>query len=313
MKYYEINEETARRAKEMNSFYEYKPGSATAEYRAKVDKAAEIAEAQKARVDSIYHDKIDSLLDSYARKLAANMNKGYEIEARVPSVMIAGPSGFPAGKKEKQNAARDRNMQEWREIQGILDKIRATGTGGISGSDPDAVGKLKAKLESLEDCQETMKLVNSYYRAKETLDGCPFLSPEQAAKLKSDMLSNWHYGTAPYLPWQLSNNNAEIRRVKQRIAELERKAEAVFVGWEFDGGHVEPDREADRLRVYFDAKPDEETRAELKSNSFKWSPKAGAWQRQLTANAFHAADRMKCIQPLSGEKPTELQRKGGGA
>lgn len=33
MKYYEINEEAARRAKEMNSFSDYKTGSATAEYR----------------------------------------------------------------------------------------------------------------------------------------------------------------------------------------------------------------------------------------------------------------------------------------
>ena len=30
--YYPINEETARRAKEANSFYDYRPGSATAEY-----------------------------------------------------------------------------------------------------------------------------------------------------------------------------------------------------------------------------------------------------------------------------------------
>lgn len=36
--YYPINEGAARRAKEMNSFSDYKEGSATAEYRAMVDK-----------------------------------------------------------------------------------------------------------------------------------------------------------------------------------------------------------------------------------------------------------------------------------
>ena len=51
VRYYRINEEAARRAKDMNSFSEYKPGSATAGYRAMVDKAVEIAEKQKARVD----------------------------------------------------------------------------------------------------------------------------------------------------------------------------------------------------------------------------------------------------------------------
>lgn len=309
VKYYEINEDAARRAKEMNSFYEYKPGSATAEYRTMVDKAAEIAESQKKRVDSMYHEKIDSLLDTYARKLAQNMNSGYEIEARVPSVMIAGPANFPTRKKEKQNVARDRNMQEWREIQELLNKIRGIGTGGISADDPDAVGKLKKKLENLEDAQETMKFVNDYYRKNDTLDRCPFLTQEQIQKLKSDMASNWHYGNAPYLPWQLTNNGAEIRRVRKRIEELEHRAETAYAGWEFDGGHVEPDKEANRLRIYFDEKPDEAVRSELSHSGFKWSPKAGAWQRQLTANAFHAADRIACIQPLTGEKPTELQRK----
>ena len=39
--YYKINEDAARRAKEMNSFYDYKPGSATEEYKAMVDKAVQ--------------------------------------------------------------------------------------------------------------------------------------------------------------------------------------------------------------------------------------------------------------------------------
>ncbi len=312
VKYYEINEDAARRAKDLNSFSEYKPGSATAEYKMMVDRAAEVAEKQKKQVDPMYHEKIDRLLDTYSRRLAQNMNNGYTIDARVPSVLICGPANFPTRKKEKQNAARDRNMQEWREIQKILDKIRGVGTGGISADDPDAVGKLKTKLENLEESQETMKLVNSYFREKGTLDGCPFLTTEQAESLKSDMAAKWHYGRAPYLPWQLSNNGAEIRRVKQRIEELERKAETVYVGWEFDGGYVEPDKEDNRLRIYFDEKPDEATRSELKSSGFKWFPKAGAWQRQLTANAFYAADHLLFIQPLTGEKPTELQRKHTG-
>ena len=129
--YYSINEGAARRAKEMNSFSDYKPGSATAEYRHYVDNAFEIAQAQKKRVDPMYHEKIDSLLDTYARKLAANMNHSFAIDARVPSILIAGGSNFPVRQKEKQNAARDSNMQEWQYIQGLLAKIRSTGMGGI--------------------------------------------------------------------------------------------------------------------------------------------------------------------------------------
>ncbi len=45
--YYSINEGAARRAKEMNSFSDYKPGSATAEYRHYVDEAFALAQEQK--------------------------------------------------------------------------------------------------------------------------------------------------------------------------------------------------------------------------------------------------------------------------
>ena len=306
--YYPINEAAARRAKDMNSFSEYKPGSATTEYRHYVDEAVQLAERQKRRVDPMYHEKIDSLLDTYARKLAANMNKGYEIDARVPSILIAGGSNFPVRKKEKQNAARDRNMEEYRDIQGLLDKIRSTGMGGISADDPQAVPKLESKLASLEKAQETMKAVNAYYRKNKTLDGCPHLSPEQLEKLKADMSSQWHLEDKPFATWALSNNNAEIRRVKDRIKSLSQQKEIGFVGWAFEGGKAEANTDVNRLQIFFDGKPDEAAREALKGNGFRWSPKAGAWQRQLTDNAYYAADRIAAIAPLSGEKPTDILR-----
>ena len=307
VRYYPINEGAARRAKEAMSFSDYRPGSATAEYRHYVDQAVEIAERQKKRVEPEYHEKIDSLLDTYARKLAENMNKGYEITARVPSVLIAGPSNFPVRAKEKQNAASDRNMEEFQYIQGLLDKIRSTGMGGISADDPQAVSKLEKKLEKLEASQELMKAVNAYYRKHGTLDGCPHLTERGIENLKADMASGWHYEKKPFQSWQLSNNNAEIRRLKGRIEELTRQKEAAYVGWEFDGGTVEINRVANRLQIFFEGKPDAAVRDELKSNGFRWSPKAGAWQRQLNDTTIRVADRIKCIQPLSGEKPSALQ------
>ena len=292
----------------MNSFSDYKQGSATAEYRHYVDEAVKIAERQKARTDPMYHEKIDSLLDTYARKLAANMNKGYEIDARVPSILIAGGSNFPTRKKEKQNAARDRNMEEWREIEGLLDKIRSTGMGGISADDPQAVQKLENKLAGLEKSQETMKAVNAYYRKHKTLDGCPHLSPEGIERMKAEMSSSWHYENKPYPTWALSNNSAEIRRVKDRIKSLSQRKEIGYVGWEFEGGKVEANTQDNRLQIFFDKKPDAAVREELKGNGFRWSPKAGAWQRQLNDNAYFAANYVKAIAPLTGEKPTDLQR-----
>lgn len=52
--YYPINEDLVRRAREMNSFSDYVPGSATQAYRRDVDRAAQIAGFQKQRVDPIH-------------------------------------------------------------------------------------------------------------------------------------------------------------------------------------------------------------------------------------------------------------------
>ncbi len=260
-------------------------------------------------------------------------------------------------------------MEEWRHIQGLLDKIRSTGMGGISADDPAAIEKLQKKLDGLERSQLIMKEVNAYYRKhgkldgcallspdqieklkasmasscsaddpaaieklqkkldglersqlimKEVnayyrkhgkLDGCALLSPDQIEKLKANMASSWRSDPRPFESYQLTNNNAEIRRVKARIEQLSKQAQREFSGWEFDGGRVEMNREDNRLQVFFDGKPDADTRAELKSNGFRWAPSVGAWQRQLTDNAIRAADRLECIKPLSGEKPSQLQKK----
>ena len=134
----------------------------------------------------------------YARKLAENINQSNLIDARVPSILIAGGSNFPVRKKEKQNAARDKNMGEYMQIEGLLDKVRSTGMGGISADDDRAVEKLEAKLAGLEAMQEEMKTVNAYYRKHKTLEGCPVLSAEEIGKLQSSMASDWRKNPVPY-------------------------------------------------------------------------------------------------------------------
>ena len=167
MSYYTINEEAARTANDLNSHYTYREGSATASYRRQVDEATELAERQKKRVDPMYHEKIDRLLDLYCRKLAENLNDKYAIAARCPSMLVSGRANFPVQKKKKQNAAEERRLEEWKHIQGLLDTIRSVGTGGISSDDPQAVEKLEAKLAALEKNQEMMKAANAAIRMKD--------------------------------------------------------------------------------------------------------------------------------------------------
>lgn len=301
MAYYTINEAAARRSKEMRSYSDYKAGSATAEYRQMVDEATELAERQKKRVDPMHHDKIDALLDQYCRRLAANINKDNEIGTRCPSVLIAGASNFPVRKKQKQVAAWERNHQDYKEVQAILDKIRSVGMGGISSDDPNALDKLRHKLEKLEKHQESMKAANAAIRMKDKTKGDAKLkelgySPEEIQKLREPDFC----GRIGYPSFELTNNNANIRRIRGRIAELEkRQTEAPPEGWTFNGGKVEVNTAENRLQIFFDGKPEAEVRETLKRNGFRWAPSQGAWQRQLTNNALWAAKHIKAITPIS--------------
>jgi len=177
--------------------------------------------------------------------------------------------------------------------------------GGISADDRDAAVKLEAKLDSLMQSQETMKAVNAYYRKNKTLDGCPDLSEDTINRLKATMSRHYREGAPPFPSWQLSNNSAEIRRIRQRVEDLKNKSE--FAGWTFEGGRAEANEAENRLQLFFDEKPAEEQRKELKGNGFVWAQSQGAWQRQLTKNAIYSAGRIDCIKPTDGRTPYQLQ------
>ena len=100
-RYYEINEETARNAHYCVHMSDYKPGSATAEYRRAVDKAAALVEAKKARVSPFYHDKLDALLDRYARRLAEWTNDYNRNQASYPSSFPARAATICASTKSR--------------------------------------------------------------------------------------------------------------------------------------------------------------------------------------------------------------------
>lgn len=298
MTYYTINEDAAKRAKDANSFFEYVSGSATHHYREEVDAAAAIAEKQKASVDPMYHAKIDALLDKFARELADIINQRNAIDARVPSVMIAGGSNFPVAAKNKQNAARERNDARYAEVQGILRKIQSVGKGGIMSDDKDAIAKLTAKLEKLEKHQATMKAANAAVRLKDTEKGDAKLAemgytPEEIKQLRTPDFC----GRIGYPDYEMKNNNANIRRIKERIAALEKEAqraeESAGTGpVKGDGYELVENSEMGRIQFVFDGKPDDDTRALLKANGFRWAPSQGAWQRMLNDNGRSAARRV---------------------
>ena len=175
----------------------------------------------------------------------------------------------------------------------------------IYAGDPAALDKLKEKLEKHEAAQDHMKKANAYYRKHGTMRGFEGISDDKAEQIDQEIKSDYSWAQVPYAPYQLSNNNAEIRRLRKRIESLTRGMQ--FVGWEFEGGKAVANTELMRLQLLFEEKPDEDKRTVLKQNGFRWAPSEGAWQRQLNNNAIYAAGRIDFIRPLSGERPSQIQ------
>ena len=296
--YGSIDEETARNAHYCVHMGDYKPGSATASYRNSVNSAAQLVEQQKARVSAFYHDKLDALLNSYARRLAQWTNDYNRNQASYPSQFIAGAGNFNMRKHNRQMSREDSLWEEYRQIEAILDKIRSVGTGPVDLADPHAREMLIERLNSQRQMLEDAKTANAYYRKHKTLEGCPGLSEKNRAWLtrpgvfaSGDGSPISQYGS-PFPAYELASIRGKIERTEQRLAELDRREQQAAepqTGTAFDGGQIVRNIDLNRLQILFDAIPDADTRAALKQNGFRWSPKNQAWQRQLTDNAERAA------------------------
>ena len=115
-----------------------------------------------------------------------------------------------------------------------------------------------------------MKAVNAYFRKNKTLEGCPSLTPEQITKLQQEMAQSWHLDKSrPYPAYMLSNNNAEIRRIRGRIEQVRQHEETNFAGWVFDGGRVEANKADNRLQVFFDGKPQQREKEQEAKRSIR--------------------------------------------
>jgi len=143
-------------------------------------------------------------------------------------------------------------------------EVRAAhlGEGGISSDDPGAVGKLQEKLLKLETQREEYKAYNKRARKEGT---------EQLPK------------------YVLANMGGNIRSVKMRIEALQKEATAPELSLEGEGWKIEENGSDNRIRVYFDTRPDSVTCSMMKRLGFKWAPSVGAWQRMLNPAGRHAA------------------------
>ena len=167
----------------------------------------------------------------------------------------------------------------------------------IYSDDPQAIQKLKQRLSDLEEHQAWMKTINKLCRSKKFTD-------EQIAERLEDeygciasvahglLNPQYSYQKRGFQTWRLSNNGANIRRIKERIEQLV-KAETEETSEKMVGEvRLIDSVEHNRLQIFFPDKPSAEVRTQLKQQGFRWSRRQGCWQRHRSKTATYQAERI---------------------
>lgn len=236
-----------------------------------------------------------------ARLLAASERierEGQADQARAHQMAMLIPFGQPIlighHSEKRDRAYRDRihstyargfeKMDQARELAARAEA--AQNNTAISSDDPEAIDQLKAKVEKLEAHQEHMKAVNKLVRKNDRAGlEAMGLTPSQVARLFVPDFC----GRLGYPDYEIKNNNANIRRIKERIEHLERHAKDESSESTIGDIRIFDNTDLNRLQMFFPGKPSESIRSLLKSRGFKWAPSEGAWQRFRSDWAMHEA------------------------
>lgn len=247
---------------------------------------SEQLEADLLEVSNLGGDPVD-----YQERYERHFSAWLSAKSRCFSVMITGGSNFPVRKHEKANRS-ERNhadaFSEFREkyFARLRKNLRREERAAI-----DPIDEIKGQIEAAEKRQEMMKTVNKIIRSNLSEQGKTDLITSMGIKPASaaELLKPDFCGREGFPSYRLTNNLANIHRMRERLAELEKKATAETKEVErADGIRVVENADADRLQIFFPGKPDSAMIQNLKSRGWRWSPSNGCWQRQLTDNARYS-------------------------
>lgn len=220
--------------------------------------------------------------EGYARRTRAYLAS----RSRCLSTMIAGPSRFPVRRMEKRNAVADRRCSELLEFREralhAIRKALCPELAPIMAGDADAVERLEAKIAKAEAMQERMRAANAAIRkhAKAgpeaqvfALVALGFSEGLARRAIEPDELRRVGFPS-----YELTNNGANIRRMKERLAQVERAKATPETVREGAAARLEDCPPDNRVRLYFPGKPAAEVRETLKRSGFRWAPSIMAWQ-----------------------------------
>ena len=246
------------------------------EYKAKRERKAEYfgmkADQARAESDAAYNKakRIGDMIPLGQPILVGHHSEGRH-RADIKRIRSGYSKAFEASEKAKHYERKANNEQD---------------SSVISSDDPEAVIKLKAKIAGEEAAHKKMVDANRLIRKGDNAGLVALLGQTMADEaMKPDFC-----GRIGFAAYQLSNSSGNLKRMKERLAVLEAKP-TEDKEYEINGVRIVENADINRIQLFYDGKPPESVRAGLKADGFRWSPTAGAWQRQLNSNGRYAAKR----------------------
>lgn len=226
--------------------------------------------------------------------------------SRCVSTMIAGPSNFNTrrhGKSSDRADKRTTDVCDYREAAlAAIRKALQPELRPVMAGDGDAVERLTAKIAKLEAFQAQAKAINACIRkhAKGGIDAqvaalvaleLPGRDKRFSEETARALLKPDFAGRIGIPAYELTNNNANIRRLKERLAAISVAKVAEVVEAAGDAARFEDNPGENRVRLYFPGKPSAEVRTRLKTGGFRWTPTLGCWQAYRSDRTISLAKR----------------------
>ena len=262
----------------------------------------------------VYGDRSERRRDGLNAKAAALESEGQKrldsARSRASVIPFGQPILIGHHSEGRDRRYRDKIHNDMGKGFGLLDQAekarsQAQAVGGaISSDDPDALVKLREQLQHAQASQVMMTSANKQIR-KHKGDQAAALAALVELGMKEatarEALKPDFAGRVGFPSYALSNNNANIHRIEQRIKEIERNMQAADVERSLASGVVyREDVALNRIMFQFNYKPEQASRDVLKRCGFRWAPSNGAWQRQLNSAGRWAAKAV--IEALALDK-----------
>ncbi len=155
----------------------------------------------------------------------------------------------------------------------------------IRSDNPEALELLREKLAKLQAGHKAMVDANKVIRKSPKNE---LTEEKRVALIALGIPEKEHaelfaprYGRPGFASFSLSNSTGNIGNVKKRIAELEAREGFETCNEFINGIEIVQNVEENRVQIFFQGKPDDDTRTDMKRHGFKWSRRNGCWQTWL--------------------------------